>query len=57
MNYNSHIIYRVYLHVKRKIIQIKDLKVFINAEEKTNSHIILYNIIAISKNNITNNTA
>lgn len=34
MSYNKKIIYYIYLHNKRKIIQINYLKIFENADKK-----------------------
>lgn len=55
--YNDHITYHLYLHDKEKIIQIKNLRIFINVKEKTDFHTIFYNAIAVSKSNIKNSIA
>lgn len=53
VNYDGCIIYRVYLHDKEKIIQIKDLQIFKNAKKKLNTHVVSYDTIATSKSDIT----
>ena len=39
VRYNDHTIYRVYLPDKKKVIQIKDLKIVENADRKADSQL------------------
>lgn len=56
VGYDGHIIYRVYLPDKEKIICINNLKIVENEEGKADSHVTSYNAITASQDDIISNT-
>lgn len=55
VGYEGGTIYRVYLHDEGKVIRIKDLKIFENADEKENNQVTCYDAIMAPGNQPSGN--